>query len=283
MLGESLSDTDFADIVSLSGQTNSGLTRDHARLQNAIMGLKRHSGPKVESDECPRMDYYQAYMIANNSDYEATEEAVSQAMGCTTTRAQAEALVMQTAARVLAVGAQDVRLTYAVIADFVRRMADLPGQRTIILVSSGFISISQEALDEETQIMDLAAQSNVTISSLDARGLYTTSLTASDNLRGRSPRLLSDFRSSGLSLSENPMAELAHATGGTFFHNSNDLGAGFKKLTEVPETVYVLEIPLDNRKPDGNFHALKVTVGRPGMQVLARPGYFIPRPAKSKK
>ena len=95
--------------------------------------------------------------------------------------------------------------------------------------------------------------------------------------------MLSDFRSSGLSLSENPMAELAHATGGTFFHNSNDLGAGFKKLTEVPETVYVLEIPLDNRKPDGNFHPLKVTVGRPGMQVQARPGYFIPRPAKSKK
>ncbi len=36
------------------------------------------------------------------------------------------------------------------------------------------------------------------------------------------------------------MESLADGTGGTFFHNSNDLGIGFKSLTEMPEVVYVL-------------------------------------------
>ena len=43
-----------------------------------------------------------------------------------------------------------------------------------------------------------------------------------------------------MKLAENPMAELADGTGGTFLHKSNDLGAGFKRLTEAPEYVYVL-------------------------------------------
>jgi len=37
------------------------------------------------------------------------------------------------------------------------------------------------------------------------------------------------------------MAELSDGTGGTFFHNSNDLNAGFRSLTEAPETIYLLE------------------------------------------
>jgi hypothetical protein len=38
-----------------------------------------------------------------------------------------------------------------------------------------------------------------------------------------------------MSLNENIMAELAAATGGTYFHNSNDLEGGFRRLTAAPE------------------------------------------------
>jgi hypothetical protein len=41
------------------------------------------------------------------------------------------------------------------------------------------------------------------------------------------------------------MSELADGTGGAFFHNNNDLAAGFKSLTDAPEVVYVLELSLD--------------------------------------
>ena len=41
-----------------------------------------------------------------------------------------------------------------------------------------------------------------------------------------------------MSSNEDVMAELAEGTGGTYFHNSNDLEGGFQKLTAAPEYVY---------------------------------------------
>jgi VWFA-related protein len=92
----------------------------------------------------------------------------------------------------------------------------------------------------------------------------------------------SEFRASALKANENLMAELAYGTGGTFFHNSNDLDAGFKAITEAPEIVYVLELSLGNVKPDGSYHRLKVKVGRDGLQLQARRGYFLPKPERVK-
>jgi hypothetical protein len=52
---------------------------------------------------------------------------------------------------------------------------------------------------------------------------------------------------------------------------------------EVPEYVYVLELSLDGVKPDGSYHCLEVKVNRSGVQVQARPGYFMPKPQKNSK
>jgi VWFA-related protein len=228
MLAGALADSDVAAVVSLSGQTNSGLI----------------------------------HLIENKRDSAALQDAVQQVLLCDprTIQPMAESLAHSTANRVLAIGAQDVQATYTAIAEFVRRMANLPGQRTMILVSPGFISISPEALTAESQITDLAARSNVTISALDAPGLYTTNVSASEDLRSSSPQLVAGYRRSATSLAENPLAELAHATGGTYFHNSNDLDAGFKRLTEVPDYLYVLELPLDNVKPDGTIDSKEIAV-----------------------
>ena len=66
------------------------------------------------------------------------------------------------------------------------------------------------------------------------------------------------------------MAELADGTGGTFFHNSNDLETGLKELSERPECLYVLELPLGDVKRNGSLHSLTVKVNRQGAQVTAR-------------
>ena len=79
------------------------------------------------------------------------------------------------------------------------------------------------------------------------------------------------------------MGELADGTGGRFFHNSNDLEAGFKAVTAAPEVVYMLELPLDGVKANGSYHRLEVKVDREGMEVQARRGYFMPKPEQRKK
>ena len=83
-----------------------------------------------------------------------------------------------------------------------------------------------------------------------------------------------------MSIEEEAMGELADGTGGTFFHDNNDLDAGFKTIAEAPEFVYMLELPLDGMKANGAYHRLEVKVDRKGIEVQARRGYFMPKPEK---
>jgi hypothetical protein len=54
----------------------------------------------------------------------------------------------------------------------------------LILVSPGFLANSAEAAAKKSQVLDMAAQSNVTISAVDARGLYTAVLDAGERSAG---------------------------------------------------------------------------------------------------
>ncbi|MGA2539663.1 MAG: VWA domain-containing protein [Terracidiphilus sp.] len=288
---EALVGRDIGAVISLSQKVNSGLTRDRARLHDAIMSLQSRSLYQTDSAQCPNIDYYQADLIENKRDSMAMQDAVRKVFNCDPSLDPkyqmnvAESEAQSTARRILALGNQDVQSTYASIAAFVRSMARLPGERIMILVSPGFLRVDQGSLDAESRLMDLAAQYNVTISALDARGLYTTEITASENspaLGGPSLQQNADYKRSAMTQSEDPLAEIADATGGTFFHNSNDLGEGFKNLTMAPEVVYVLELSTDGIKADGSYHRLKVKVTRDGMQIQARHGYFMPKPGKSK-
>jgi VWFA-related protein len=286
-LDGALVDLNIAVVVSTSGKVNSGWTRDRAKLQDAIMSLQTQALYRLDETECPKVDYYQADQIVNQNDDAALGEAVGQIVSCHPDLAgksgqdpvTAIEMARSAARRVLSLGSRDIQATYATMAEIVRRMAALPGQRILILVSSGLPQIEQELLTGESQIVDLSAQSNVTISALDARGIYTTSLTASDH----STQGNAQFRRSAMARAGSTMADLANGTGGTFFHDNNDLDAGFKSLIVAPEVVYVLELSLDKVKPDGHYHSLKVKVDRESVQLQARRGYFIPKPEKTKK
>ncbi len=298
VLAGAITGTDMAAVVSISGRVNTGLTRDQAKLQDAFtkitpMGLYRRDGM-----DCPSIDYYEADLIENKHDPVAVQDANQKYANCNPAIAQpkdiggssnlptAEGPVESAAMRALNLGRQDVQTTYSAIAEFVSRMAQLPGQRTLILVSPGFLNIERESLSTESRIIDLAARSNVVISSLDARGLYTTELTASQkspNLSGRSYQVSSEIQRNSMTLAENPMAELADGTGGKFFHNRNDLGAGLRELAEAPGYVYLLEISVAEVKRNGSFHSLKVNVNRKGVDVQARRGYFMPKQEKRQK
>ena len=141
-------------------------------------------------------------------------------------------------------------------------------------------------LNQESKIIDLAARSDSTISALDARGLYTTEFTASEHspsLIGQNFQVSYNSHGNAMTMAENPLSELANGTGGTFFHNSNDLNGGFRRLSEPPEYVYLLEFPLGHTKQNGSFHRLKVKVDRDGLKLQARGGYFAPKQGNDKK
>ena len=281
----SLADSDITAIVSISG-ASSGLTHDRAKLQDAIMKLKAQNLYRHVGRTCPDIGYYEADRIQNKHDLMATDTAIENTLACCECRRDvAKVLVDNAAAESLQIGDQDVRVTLGAVREIVRKMGSMPGQRTLILVSPGFLTMTAEALTQKSQILDLAAQSNVTINAVDARGLFTTALDASDRSRGSamSERTVSQYRGYSMVLNEDVMAELADGTGGSYFHNSNDLEGGFQALTVVPEYVYLLEISLQNVKQDGAYHPLKVKLDHDGLKLEARRGYFAPRAANRKK
>jgi hypothetical protein len=168
------------------------------------------------------------------------------------------------------------------IESIVRRMTSLPGQRSMVIISSGFLT--ETLRFELDQIANRALHSGVVINAIDARGLWTdptldvsqSSFAYTTNAISQGQKHLMIMESA--KRQTDGMKDLALDTGGIFFQNNNDLDAGFRKVTDVPDAYYVLSFSPQNLKHDGNFHPLQVKVVSPkGLSVLARRGYFAPR------
>lgn len=76
---EILTDSDIAAVVSTSGQTNSGLAQDRAKLQAAIMNLRPSSRYRSSYIGCPYFDYYLSNLAVNLHDIQAITEANNEA------------------------------------------------------------------------------------------------------------------------------------------------------------------------------------------------------------
>ncbi len=131
--------------------------------------------------------------------------------------------------------------------------------------------------------MDRAIRANVRISSLNARGLYTMIPGGDASTSGPVGGAVvltrtSQYADQSALAEEGILEELADATGGRYFHNNNDLKAGFTQVAASPEFVYVLGFSPQNLKLDGAYHALKVKLVSPrGLDVQARRGYYAPK------
>src|ERR1700722_15276319 len=260
---EGLAASDMAAVVSTSGKVNSGLIRYRSALKDAVLSLQPRNVYRSSRLDCPNISYYQANLIINKHDEPALQDATRQELNCNPgidvkDINLAERQADSDARKMLNLGDLDVLATYAALREYLRRMARLPGERMLILVSPGFATLAPMALTQESQLIDFAAQSNITISALAAPGLFTPELTASEHSPTGSVQLQSDYRRSGMALASGAMASLTDGTGGTFFHNRNDLGTGLVGLTAVPECVYLLELSPSSAKPDAPHLLLKV-------------------------
>lgn len=264
-------------VLSLSGKVASGLTHDRAKLREAILSLKSQGDYLHINEVCPKIGYLQAWLMEFPQEGAAFRDAAMQLIACgaSSDPQEAERAARLIAQRIVNVMGRDYVASFSAIDEIVRRMATWAGRRALILISPGFEIRDPEVSAAQSQMINLAAQSNVTISTLSARGLYATAVTAgNDNTNG--------YAIQDIHMAESSLSDLADGTGGTFIHNSNDLEAGFKSLAEAPETVYLLELSLHNLKPDVAFHRLKVKVDRDGLQLQARQGYLMPKPEKAK-
>ena len=154
----------------------------------------------------------------------------------------------------------------------VRRMANLPARREIVIVSSGFF-VDHDRSQEPVILMDAAIRSKVVINALDLGESAGNGGGIRDNvgsaIRGQ------DQRPSINTADPQVLVELAHGTGGSYFVG-NDFGLSFRKLA-TPESHYVLGF-VPAAKADGRFHQLRVKFENDRkLKVEARAGYYAPQ------
>jgi VWFA-related protein len=279
-LASSFKQQDRAAIYTSSGQTTVDFTDDLDKLKDGLSKLHPRPVARPTSQECPDVSFYQGDLIVNKNDAQALNVAMRETMICMNlpTLEEARAPAQAAAYRAVSEGEHESRLALGTMKDLVRRMGAMPGQRLILMVSPGFLRLNEQ-LEDESDIIDRAIKSNVTISALDARGLYTD--TSDIGKRVISIAVLQakqQYERAASRASSDVMAELADATGGTFFENNNDLTTGMRDLAAVPEVYYILSFSPQNLKPDGSYHSLKVGLkNQPGASAKARRGYYAPR------
>jgi len=272
-----------ASILTTSGQTQLDFTDDRANLQATLDRIIPRPMGKGFVTPCPNISYYMADLITNQHDQMALQLATADTLHCRfmdnqAMSAQAVQIARTTALEELNRNDDETRLTFGVLNNVIRRMAALPGERVIVFASPGFIN--PDELAQQTDLMERAVKAKVVINTLDVRGLYVELPDVSDtrvaaaNIAGG----VQKYDSLEAEQNDDLLAELAYTTGGTFFHNNNDLGAGFHQLASPPEYSYVLGFSPQNLKLDGRYHKLKVSLTTPGsLTVRARKGYFAPK------
>lgn len=159
----------------------------------------------------------------------------------------------------------------------VRSLKHFEAGKNVILFSNGFVF--QELVYELQDIVDQALRAGVVLYTMDLRGLYTGVPQAGDIVHTPTNMMREKrfFMEEDMSSKEGPLNQLAHDTGGIYYHNSNDLYAGLQEITNRQAYYYVLTYASPSAKADGRYHRIKLEVSRPGLELSYRNGYYAPK------
>jgi VWFA-related protein len=306
---------DRVGIFTATGQGDVDFTADREKLDQALAKLRPRSMEGPSASECPPLTDYEAYLInheevplgapslagpgrGGGNEFAvpsvmpeiasalgvAIQQVIQCACGGDPSHCPHPELTAQEAARMHWSAAEyQIRISLGTLDRLVERMALLPGRRTILFISPGFVDL--EDLPVVSGIIDRAVQEGVVINGLDSRGLVARvpGGGASDNskvLPIAYGAQLEQLQRTADTANSDVMAALAEGTGGTFFHDNNDFDQGFREAGGLPQFAYVLAFSPSDLKDNGAYHRLKVKLrgaaGR-GLTVEARKGYYAPK------
>jgi VWFA-related protein len=303
-LRSSLQPGDRAAVFTTSGKVMLDFTHDLALIDKTLLRIT----PQPQASpvrECTNgtVTYFQADLMLNQNDKEAWDLALAVCAGVAPSSGNAASpsaadkapsggssgaqpppppeaisVARSAATRAFAQGDMNMKITFSTLASVIRRLASMPGQRLIVLASPGFY-IAGNTRQQESELMDHAIRSSITISTVDAGGLYapTPGPDVSDSTRvgsGEIARIWVDLEQRRALYQYSSLGEFADGTGGIWFHNNNDLVAGLNQVAAAPEYYYVLGFTPTDLKLDGKFHDLKVVLKEKDLTTQARHGYF---------
>lgn len=312
-LDESLEPSSRAAIFTTSGVTLIDFTADRAKLHDAVNRLQPYTSGIDPQQDCPYISYYVADLLVNQKLYldgrlfpdqvlvnmmgpgepelTAAYEETMYCQACDTPgkdpltglpicTVQYLTKLRAAVRQALTFGDHETSLGLSAVRDVIRKLSVMPGNRNLVLVSPGFL-LTRDHRTNESDLFERAIRANVVINTIDIRGMFTIIPGGHASDRPHPSQLgmtfLAQADQAAATQSQDVLAELAYSTGGTFFHNDNDLKGGLNVIAARPEYVYVLGFSPQELKYDGSYHALKVTVKSAAhLTIQARRGYWAP-------
>jgi VWFA-related protein len=194
--------------------------------------------------------------------------------------------------------AQQTRPVLAALAAISEGLRSIPGKKTLVMFSQGFIA--SEPLDWQVQsTIDMANRANVAIYIIDSGGLTggaptSGSLVSGSPLGGISGGLEMEqrrragagesvfdiARQEGLNRQQDLLYRISEDTGGRFVKNTNDIAGGLERIDSEIRSRYTLAYRSTDPNFDGTFRKVKIAVRRADTNVVARPGYYAIPPSQ---
>jgi VWFA-related protein len=188
---------------------------------------------------------------------------------------------------------QEARASVYSLLGIVNDLRKVPGRKTVLYFSEG-LQLPNSVWHVFTSIIRTANRGNVSIYSVDARGLRSTSDTAaatgmmasaganvgplySGSVAAvtRGEAVAADAGLDALRANTQlAMKELADSTGGFLTANTNDLRVPLRRALQEMANYYEITYRSSNQRYDGQYRKIEVRVRRPGLGVRARDGYF---------
>ena len=243
---QDLGPADQVAIVAASGRVQHPFT-DDKQLLLAELGAfhEKADASSVFRSTCPILTDIQAQRITNDvNDGISWPVAVQETIGCAHLEndpAAAAIIARNAAITQFYESAYRNRTLLLSLRQYIRSLRHFEARKNLVLFSDGFLF--EQVIYELQDVVDQALRAGVVLNTVDIRGLYVPMFQASDNLTISSPEMAGQklsLLSADASAQEDPLNQLAHDTGGLFYHNSNDLHAGLKAISDREAHSYVL-------------------------------------------
>lgn len=273
---------DLAGVIAGTRMVNNRLTSVREELVAAVESVK----PLAESRnrqieltrEWPRLrDEDEALKIARE-DREALGRAITRA--CTEdpdacVRVPPDVQIREKARRLQRDIQRATLETLTAINGLASGLAKMPGPKTVVLLSDGFVTQDMESTLRS--VVGQTARAGARVYAIDARGLN----------RGRGAGIIDQEQADDpvggppqFDLGEEGPNSLAVDTGGMMIRNENNIGRALDRIARDSGQYYVLGYQPADRNFDGKFRSIDVRVKRPGVRVRARRGYLALEPSR---
>ncbi len=196
---------------------------------------------------------------------------------------------------------QQMRTQYTLDAmnQLARYLSGIPGRKNLIWFSGAFplnimpdgdladpfaaVASSEEEFRETTNLLTL---SQVAVYPVDARGLMTSPVYDASVSGSRYARNPGAFAAANMKFLQQTaeehmtMAQMAEATGGHAFYNTNGLSQAVEKAIDAGSNYYTIAYSPSNMKWDGSFRRIEIRVDKPGLTLAYRRGYYAVPPGE---